>query len=692
MDSQHINLFYLCSEFNKYEEFLAKKENLNDNQGYLIEKEAIESIKKKIFYNKLKPFLAQKYTIKTFISDTKVKEYLNKYKGIERNIIQVKFKNGEKLIKSLNDNKKYYLISRPLWNKICKNENIYDEGIQFSFEKNNVILYFNNKNEKLYFKINDGIIEKSNFIENKSIYKKQEIIKENNEEDDNTANENIVLSNQNFKFKKEIEILIRLFYYQIELKEKKNVSSNLLENNKETVYLINKLWIEKFKNFYEYKELELELKLEQINNSSTLFQDKYDIYDSLIEDIISKLPINYINKIMKKNKNEFDNKSIKYDYNKINDKRREIKYLINNQIINYKIYELLNSLEYNISEQIKTDLYFIENNKLVLLFQFPCKEKTEIGYINNENIFIPEFIIYNNENDISIDILNNFILNYFPKFKLNKIQNQIQCSYHNTNMYCYKLNNLIENNSNQNNNSLDMFDNEKIEENEGDKTNVLKNKKIELFDKIKKRIKILLLIGIYQEDIKKKIKISINSLNGERYKQFIVEDIGYLINFDWMNNFKFIYLYDKIYDYLNKKNSLERINDYENKIDDIFYNFKNEFLNNFNNEHLNKHNFNILPKLSKIEQYKNILYFQNFYLINSDIYELLQKNYILNEKKYADQLIKTNYIINNGKIILKFEYNDCNNIFIYKQIDNYSFIPEIIVYFHSNKHEIDEQY
>ena len=288
MDKQHKELFYLCREFYKYEELLEYKINSNDNEGYLIEKEAIESIKTNIFYDILKPYSNPKNTIKIFISDTKVKEYLNIYKGIERNIIQVKFKNGEKLIKSLiNDNKKYYLIIRPLWNKICKNKNINEKGIPFSFEKNIIILYLNNKNEKLYFKINDGIIEKSNFIENKSIYKKSESIKENNEDDDNIVNENIVLYNQNFKFKKEIEILIRLYYYNIELKEKKKSVSYLLENDKETVYLINKLWIEKFKHFYEYKELELIL--EQINDSSTLltlFQDKYYINDFLIEEII----------------------------------------------------------------------------------------------------------------------------------------------------------------------------------------------------------------------------------------------------------------------------------------------------------------------------------------------------------------------------------------------------------------------
>jgi len=50
----------------------------------------------------------------------------------------VKFRNGEELIKSLNDKKKYYRINKPIWNKICKIKNIYDKGIPFLFEKNYV--------------------------------------------------------------------------------------------------------------------------------------------------------------------------------------------------------------------------------------------------------------------------------------------------------------------------------------------------------------------------------------------------------------------------------------------------------------------------------------------------------------------------------------------------------------------------
>ena len=97
MDKQYKNLFYLCTEFFKYEELLAKKTNSNDNEGYLIEKEEIEEIKTNIYYCKLKPYLTQKYTISNVINDQKIKRYLDKYKGIERNIIQVKFKSGEKL-------------------------------------------------------------------------------------------------------------------------------------------------------------------------------------------------------------------------------------------------------------------------------------------------------------------------------------------------------------------------------------------------------------------------------------------------------------------------------------------------------------------------------------------------------------------------------------------------------------------
>ena len=84
----------------------------------------------------------------------------------------------------------------------------------------------------------------------------------------------------------------------------------------------------------------------------------------------------------------------------------------NNHIINSKIYDLLNNAGYKLTEQIKSsELYFIGNKKICLLFPAKKEDIDEIGFINNEDIFIPEYIIieYQDKNNSnSLDILNNF--------------------------------------------------------------------------------------------------------------------------------------------------------------------------------------------------------------------------------------------------------------------------------------------
>ena len=613
------NLFNLCSGFFRYEEFLEKKLNTFYNEGYLIEKDVIEKLKKDIFYDKLKSYSNYKeYNFCTFITNTEVKKYLNKYNGIEENIIEVKFKNGEELINSLKNNKKYYLINKPLWTKIkiCNNEYNIGKGIPFLFKKDNIILNFKYKKkvENLYFiNINGGIIEESSFIENKSNYNKS-LENEGDEEyikGENTLfNDNFILSN--FKYKIEIEILIRLYYFNKELKEKKNMYSCLLYYNKETVYLINKLWIEKFKNFFEYKEIELIL--EKIDISTTLYQDKNLICDYFIEEIISYFPQNYFITIIKKNKNDFYNKPVEYDYNKIDASGREIQYLINNQIINSQIYELLNSLEYNIANQIKaTDLYFIENNELLLLFKNSSEDISEIGHINEENLFIPEFIFYNNENNISTNILNNFFSTKFSEFKSNHNQIHIKFSHNKSNIYCYKLNNSMEIQDNQNNNLFDISNLEDIEEFKNDSVNQksmnLRNKDYnELLYKIKDKIKISLLLFLFDKYIENKIKLSSVSKDVEDYKNCIVNDKGYLLNKNWIYKFKQIYLYNKISEFFDKK-ELPKINDnMEEIILDIFYNNKNK-LKNINNDNFNIDDIYVYPESLNLEKYNKLLYF-----------------------------------------------------------------------------------
>jgi len=87
MDQLHKNLYNLCTEFYKYEELLKKKSNNNNKEGYLIEKDLIEELKKNIFYDELKSYsdpIINKFT--NFMNNPIVKIYLYRYKGIERNI------------------------------------------------------------------------------------------------------------------------------------------------------------------------------------------------------------------------------------------------------------------------------------------------------------------------------------------------------------------------------------------------------------------------------------------------------------------------------------------------------------------------------------------------------------------------------------------------------------------------------
>ena len=459
MERLHKNLYYLCTEFYKYEELLKKQTNSNDNEGYLIEKKSIEQLKHNIFYEQLKPYsdpIKNKLTV--FINKPQIKKYLYKYKGIERNIIQVEFRNGEELINSLIYNKKYYLINKPIWNKICLIEKIYDKGIPFLFEENNIILSLNNKTEKLYFKINDGIIEKGSFIENKSTYKKS------------TKNEDI--SN---KF--------------------------LFKSNK--------------------------------NQSQIQFND-------------------------------------------------------NNQLNNYFVYK------------------------------------------NNINI--------------GLDML------YHGNKKEDK-----------------------DSSFNQNSKNYINFNNNEFQEEE-----------IDLDTKINNKIEITLSLYSYEKDFGNKINYSKNLMNEEEYNNYIIDYKGYLLNKNWMDKFKKIYLYDKICEYLKDKNLNE---DTKNN---ICFNYRNQ-LNNINNNDLKNDDFNVYPKSLYLENYKSIYYFKNFYIINPSIYALFKNNNILNDK-YLNSLIKINYITNKGKIIFKYVYNECNNIFIYKQSVNFIFIPEIIIFFHSKKNEMDDEY
>lgn len=216
------------------------------------------------------------------------------------------------------------------------------------------------------------------------------------------------------KYKKEISALIHLYYFENNFKN----SIKIFEGNiKEAYYLINKSCIDQYKSFFEYEEIKNSL--------------KYFVYDENIENLCCKLPINYFNKIYQKTSFSLREKEFKFITKKVQKPfKKELICLIDFTIINEKIYELLkNDLNY-----IKAEIYKIDNTKYIILIKNLFQEYlNEIGYLDGNNNFVPEYIF--NYKDLDYNNLNNFINNNLNIFIENKNINYIQYK----SIYCYKL-------------------------------------------------------------------------------------------------------------------------------------------------------------------------------------------------------------------------------------------------------------
>ena len=249
--------------------------------------------------------------------------------------------------------------------------------------------------------------------------------------------------NDIIKFNKDLEILVRMFYFNKYLKEN-DAFPILNSENGETVYLINNSWMEDYKSFFDYQSLENYLKEKKEYSDQTTQNKDYIISENKIKQIIESLPVDYINKI--NNNPSFDKeKTFKYEYNQI--KMEKI------------IYAIIIYQKYKLNDFIKNfTLYFVGRNKILLYSNENGSNKDidEIGTINNKGIFIPEYLLKYNEDKVSLNDLNKILKNDLFNFYLDdkneswelKIKNDIQ-----DNQYkqiierkvgqCYKLNNSI---------------------------------------------------------------------------------------------------------------------------------------------------------------------------------------------------------------------------------------------------------
>ena len=430
LSSNQLKIINICEEFYKNEFFYKNFVKNQEYYGYLIENKIIDKIKTKINYEKIKPFVDKKEYEKCRkeIKDIEIK--------LEELTPKQYKKSKELMSELLNDNKSFYLIKQGYFSKIIDNSKLTGKEIHFKFNKDDTLIFIFSQNDNLTFTNNkSGVIDKSillNNTKNINVNSKEKVGFPTPE----GPSQNV---------KNDLEILVRIFYYNKYLTEKENESFKELkkEENSETVYLIHNSWMEEYKSFFDYQYLENYLKNKK-EYSDKFIQNNYNLSTETINDIIKNLPNEYINKI--NTKNQFDkNKTFTYEFNQ---NKNGINYLCNNHIINSNIYQLLEESKYKLKDVIKTfDLYFVGSKKMLLLSneKGSNKDSDEIGSINDKGIFIPEYILnYAENNSISLDILNKFFKNDFFNLLVNKEVDNLEIKNDEKKIgQCFKLNNNI---------------------------------------------------------------------------------------------------------------------------------------------------------------------------------------------------------------------------------------------------------
>ena len=192
---------------------------------------------------------------------------------------------------------------------------------------------------------------------------------------------------------------------------------NKINNNKfRKYYIVNKNWMKKYKNYYNYDKLSTEIE----NNTfiQTQLNNILNDYESNIYNINDKLIILMKNQIHKKYINDFEERDKKFINFKIEEQKcpdisqinygydKNLFYFYNFELIDAEIYDYLFNANNRNNYSINNQNSIIENaekveciiDKSYILIYFPNpneenKYLLEIGNLNAEKIFEPEFFL-----------------------------------------------------------------------------------------------------------------------------------------------------------------------------------------------------------------------------------------------------------------------------------------------------------
>ena len=315
------------------------------------------------------------------------------------------------------------------------------------------------------------------------------------------------------------------------------------------------------------------------------------------------------------------------------------------------------------TDSIKSlDLYFIGNKKIYLLFHND-EDIDEIGFINDEGIFIPEFIMEYQGKKLgnNLDNLNNFFKKDFYEFYLDKKIDScgIKNKHNKTIGHCFKL--LVK-------------EGNKIQEVQMTSYNIIG------FKEIKKEIEFLINIIIDMKKIILKLKKPLNKdCKIEKY---------FPLNKQWFNEYIQHYDFDILFKDKIINETLDKIINSSTDIlsnKEVFLNSstKKEFTNIINNYSNNlksvnfKSNLSLVPSKIDINCINQIFYYSNFILISEETKKLLFNNDSKNFYFYCLFGESKIFVVNNGpqKFLINAYYLDSNN----------NILPEIFYKFNKNK-------
>ena len=523
-------------------------------------------------------------------------------------------------------------------------------------------------------------------------------------------------NNKTLEKYKNLAFLIKFYCFQEELKNRINKAQK--ENKSYTVYFLKKKTMVTYKNIFDYSKLSTILQnkkgeiLKDIKDNEEINYDKLN--DSILSNIIEKLPNDYLKKIdkldnKKLNKIEKEDKSVNFIHKYIEYKNEN-----ENKIVRLKIFKDFDLIDYNINSldmklqiEMKLGECFILSEKKILFYYKDDDFLYEIVNVDKNLDMKIEYLFnkyeINSSKDFSDYLFKNGISNLIKTFNNKNEINNIIINYDKskenirTNWYKYNEKNA-KNMVNEN-----IVDEESImqevKENK-DISKIIKNikyilKEIKIKYKSKKdyncdeKLKSLILLLIYQKILNQ--SLSKNDLkNGKEFKEIFLINKKCLEKIDYFKVKKIIE--DKIN--MNELPLLDNniVNKYEgelNKLKNIIINLDEEELKELKNieNEIKKNKSESKDEFEEITIYNNkkLKIYDQFLLVDISLYYYFKRNFKINadEQNYLFKFV-------NQKAILKPKYNAQSMLFIVNFSPKQCSIEYILDY---NKSEyLEEEY